>query len=87
MGVKKRPGVWIEAGEDFPEVTNAPDQLLYHWHDWHSDDQDLDFSQFWNKHVKYPHCRFYNKRESWRFYFNTDAEITAWLLGAELSRE
>ena len=89
MGIKRRSGLWIQAGpRQFNSLSpSLPDQLTETWHEWSSDDtQDLDFSRYWNNVVKYPSCRYYGgARDSWRFYFDTEAEMTAWLLGADLS--
>ena len=89
MGIKKplRPAMWIHSTTmDSDSTTTVPTQLDDVWHTWLSDDySSLDFSQYWNRTVKYPECRYYNIRDSWRFYFDEEADITAWILGANLN--
>jgi hypothetical protein len=83
MGVRSKViAVWLSNAGGHPWVDRVFDQ-------WHDSDNYDDFSQYWNKNIGYPRCRYYSLRESgaWRFYFDTEADLTAWLLGGTLSAE
>jgi hypothetical protein len=83
MGVRRKAiGVWLDNAADHPWV----DQVFEQWYDTQSYD---DFSQYWNKTIGYPRCRFYSLRRpsAWRFNFDNEADLTAWLLGGALSEE
>jgi hypothetical protein len=83
MGVRRKAiGVWLDNAADHPWANRVFDQ----WYDSNSYD---DFSQYWNKIIQYPRCRFYRLHEdgAWRFYFDTEADLIAWLLGGTLSAE
>jgi hypothetical protein len=84
MGVRRKAiGAWLDNAADHPQV----DRVFEQWHD--IDVSYDDFSQYWNKTIGYPRCRFYGLRGSgaWRFYFVTEADLTAWLLGGALHTE
>ena len=83
MGVRRKVfGIWVENAADLPQT----DRVFDEWYDSTSSD---DFSAYWNKTIKYPRCRFYQLRRGgeWRFNFDTEADLTAWLLGADLHTE
>jgi hypothetical protein len=83
MGVRpKAIGVWLDNAADHPWVDRVFDQ-------WYETESYDDFSPYWNKTIGYPRCRFYSLRRggAWRFYFDTEADLTAWLLGGALIAE
>lgn len=82
MGIKaKRPAIWISYydKEKYPQFIKALDE-------WYESDNELDFSHYWNRHVKYPFCRFYYSKDQWRLYFDNEQDLTAWLLGLNLNQ-
>ena len=83
MGVRTKPiGVWLYNAADHPWTNRVFDQ-------WWDSDGGGDFSTYWNKTIKYPRCRYYRLRHggTWRFNFDTEADLTVWLLGGELQTE
>lgn len=91
MGLRPKPiGVWVFEVEDQPQVKREFDL-------WYDSRSDYDFSHYWNRTIRYPRCRFYHdtlrgrfhdwRPSGWRFYFDTQADLTAWLLGADLHTE
>jgi hypothetical protein len=83
MGVRRKTiGVWLENAADHPWVDRVFDQ-------WYATESYDDFSQYWNKTIQYPRCRFYSLRRGgeWRFNFDNEADLITFLLGGTLSAE
>ena len=83
MGVRRKAiGVWLDNAADHPWANRVFDQ-------WYESTTGDDFSQYWNKNIQYPRCRFYSLRGGgeWRFNFDNEADLTVFLLGGTLSAE